>query len=39
MFIRLRLSAEIIINKDDYIFYFEDELQLESFCRNEVESL
>lgn len=39
MFIRLRISSEMRQNKDDYIFYFENEEEFEQFCRNEVEPL
>ncbi len=31
MFIRLRISAEMMINKEEYIIYFEDEKEFQNF--------
>lgn len=39
MFIRLRISAEMQANKNDYIFYFETEQDFIGFCNNEIEPI
>jgi hypothetical protein len=39
MFIRLRISSQIIYEKEFYVNYFDNEQDLINFCRNEVERI
>lgn len=39
LYIRLRISAEILTNNQDFGFYFESAKEREEFCRKEVEAI